>query len=290
MTTRLSIAKPDIVRAFDQVPHHIFRQKDIARVLNANRDFWRLARSTTIGPFTRYLLEATKMRRVVLKLPHRRETLFVWGTASELELACAAKPGAYLCHYTAMHLHELTDQVPETIYANHEQGPLPPPSSPPTQQTVDAAFRRPQRRTTNICDLGARRLCLINGKHTGRLGVIETKDDLGRAISVTGIERTLIDITVRPEYAGGVAEVLEAYRRAAPRVSLNKLSATLTKMAFVYPYEQAVGFYLERSGAYEPARLDLFQSRSFTLDFYLAYAMERTEYSPRWRVHFPAGL
>jgi len=289
MVTRLSIAKQDIVEAFDRMPR-VLRQKEIGAVLEENRRAWRVTQSMSLGEFISYLLESTPLRRVRLDLPHRAETLYAWGEVSPYLLACAAKPGAYVCHYTAVHLHELTEQVPETIYANHEQRPIPPPPSAPTQESVDAAFGRPQRVTTNICEMDGRRLCLVNGKHTGRLGVVEMRDEGGRAFSVTGLERTLIDIAVRPYYAGGVAEVLGAYRRAAARVSLNKLAATLTNMAFVYPYEQAVGYYLERSGAYEPARLELFRRRPFELDFYLSYAMERTEYSARWRVHVPAGL
>ncbi|HLO40881.1 MAG TPA: hypothetical protein VK176_07650 [Phycisphaerales bacterium] len=290
MATRLSIAKPDILRAFDQLPRRILRQRDIARMLTANRGFWRLALKTNLTKFTEFLLDTGKLKEVRLKFPYRPETLFVWGQASLFAIASAAKPNAYLCHYTAMHLHELTDQVPETIYANFEQRPLPAPKSPPTQEAIDRAFKNQQRMTNNVCQLETRRLCMINGKHTGRLGVVDMNDEFGQQYSITGLERTLIDITVRPAYAGGVAEVVEAFRRASSRISLNKLAAMLKKMEFIYPYEQAVGFYLERSGAYEVSRLDLFRTRPFELDFYLTYAMKRTEYSPRWRVHFPAGL
>jgi len=290
MATRLSIAKADIIKVFDKLPVRVLRQAEIGRLLEENRAFWRLAQSTSLGLFIKYLLESTKLQKVHLPLPHRAETLFIWGAVSPYVVASAAKPGAYLCHYTAMHLHELTDQVPETIYANFEQRPVAPPASPPTQASIDAAFRRPQRLTTNICPLWDKRLCMVNGKHTGRRGVEEKTDADGLPFSVTGIERTLIDITVRPAYAGGVSEVLEAYRRAADRVSLNKLSATLKKMEFVYPYEQSIGFYLEHSGAYEASRIELFRAHPFKFDFYLTYAMKKTKYSARWRVHFPAGL
>lgn len=290
MATRLSIAKPDIVKALDALPGRVLRQSEIGKLLETNRAFWRLATSTTLGLFIKYLLESTKLKKLSLPLPHRAETLYIWGEVSPFVVASNAKPGAYLCHYTAMHLHELTDQVPETVYANFEQRALLPSTSPPTQASIDAAFRRPQRLTTNICPLWDKRLCMVNGKHTGRLGVEEKKDAGGLSYSITGIERTLIDIAVRPAYAGGVSEVLEAYRRAADRVSLNKLSATLKKMDFVYPYHQAIGFYLERSGAYEESRLELFRTQPFELDFYLTYAMQKPEYSSRWRLYFPAGL
>jgi hypothetical protein len=290
MATRLSIAKPDIVKAFDELPSRVLRQKDIGVVLEKQRAFWRLAQSTSLRAFITYLIESSKLRRVHFALPHRSETLFTWGDVSPYALVCAVKPGAYLCHYTAMRVHELTLQSPETIYANHEQRPLPPPATGLTQRGIDNAFRGKQRQTKNICEFLDQRLCLVNGKHTGRLGVVEMRDEFGQPYSVTGLERTLIDIAVRPYYAGGVSEVLEAFRLAADRVSINKLAATLEKMNFVYPYRQAIGFYLERSGAYDTSRVSFFKRTPFEFDFYLTYAMKKPEYSAAWRLFFPAGL
>ena len=108
---------------------------------------------------------------------------------------------------------------------------------------------------------------------------------------LTDIERTLIDIAVRPFYAGGVAEVLQAYRAAAANLSVNRLAATLRKLGYVYPYHQAVGFYLDASGTYDPALVDLFFERfEYEFDFYLTYNMEDTEYVPKWRIHVPRGF
>ena len=49
---------------------------------------------------------------------------------------------------------------------------------------------------------------------TNALGVIEIQGSEDETLKVTGIERTLIDIAVRPVYAGGVFEVLKAYKLA----------------------------------------------------------------------------
>ena len=74
----------------------------------------------------------------------------------------------------------------------------------------------------NVIDYEDVRICLINGMHTGQLGVIEEQVTYDTAepvrVRFTNIERTLIDMTVRPIYAGGVFEVLKAYRLARERV------------------------------------------------------------------------
>ena len=61
-------------------------------------------------------------------------------------------------------------------------------------------------------------------------------------LRTTTLERTLIDIAVRPFYAGGVAEVAKACEMAKNKeVSVNRLASMLTKMHFGYPYHQAIG-------------------------------------------------
>jgi len=67
-------------------------------------------------------------------------------------------------------------------------------------------------------------------------------------ISEINIERTLIDVSVRPASAGGADSVLDIYQRSIKIISINKLIAILEKINFIYPYHQAIGFYMERAG------------------------------------------
>jgi predicted transcriptional regulator of viral defense system len=103
------------------------------------------------------------------------------------------------------------------------------------------------------------------------------------------LERTLVDLTVRPLYAGGVPEVLEAYRRAREEVSMMKLLAVLKRFQYVYPYHQAVGFYMERSG-YRSSQFEQLRQKGFEFDFYLGYGMPEKEYDSNWRLYIPKGL
>lgn len=106
---------------------------------------------------------------------------------------------------------------------------------------------------------------------------------------VTDLERTLIDVTLRPAYAGGVFEVAKAYALARERVSVNKLVTMLRKLEFAYPYHQAIGYYLERSG-YTASPLALVRRLPFEHDLYLAHDMGRTRYEAAWHLFVPEGL
>jgi hypothetical protein len=189
-----------------------------------------------------------------------------------------------------MYFHELTDQIPKTVYLNNEQRPKPARDVDLKQAEVDIAFRRQPRMTSNVTRFRGYRICLINGKHSGDLGVVDMPGPDESEVRVTSLERTLIDITVRPAYSGGVFEVLEAYRRAHGRVSVNRLAAMLKSLDFVYPYDQAIGFYLERSAVYTDSQIRLLRKRPFEIDFYLTHNMKDLDYDEGWRLFYPKGL
>lgn len=290
MRSRLTSAKKEIVAFFNSLTNPVLKHAEIGRILEANREEWKLTAGLTLNEFIDYLIKNSELRKVHVKLPHRPETLYPWGVVTTFCLASNLKKNGYLSHYTAMQMHELTDQSPEIIYVNHEQRPQPKPQGPLVQSAVDRAFNGKQRESKNVATLGRRKVCVLNGKNTGRYGVEELKDRDGHPVQVTSLERTLIDIVVRPVYAGGVSEVIEAYRRASEKVQVNKLLATLRKVDYKYPYQQAIGFYMERCGSYPEKRLAMFEMDRPEIDFYLTYRMQDMEYSSRWHIYYPAGL
>jgi len=162
-----------------------------------------------------------------------------------------------------------------------------------TQAAIDEAFKRPVRISNNAVDFEGRRIMLLNSAFTDELGVIDHMTQLevkGNAtVRVTNLERTLIDAAVRPAYSGGVFEVAKAFELAKDTLSVNALGAMLSKLSFIYPYHQAIGFYLERAG-YRASLLDLLRRFPMQFDFYLTHEMAATRYEQGWRLHVPKGF
>ncbi len=288
--SRFQIAKKDIISAFANSLKSIFAYSDISRALAENREFWRLPASLTTLGFIRQLTDHTKLNKFELEFPSKKLIRYAWKDIDVYGLAQSLEKDSYFTHYTAIYLHNLTEQIPKTVYVNTEQPKKSATDSRLTQIAIDKAFKNPQRVTNTIAKFNDYRICLLNGKNTNRLGVVEMVSTSQEKVWVTDIERTLIDIVVRPAYSGGIYEVLKAYRNAATVVSINRLVAMLLKMKFIYPYHQAIGFYLQTTGMYTSSQIGLLKEFPKEFDFYLTNEMRDLEYNKEWRLYYPRGF
>jgi hypothetical protein len=286
----LEVAKPEIERYFKESSGHVFMSTDIGAILRVNRATWRLPQSVLAAKFFEFLLDKTELRTVeLISEVSANLTRYTWGPPSPFELALSLRKGAYLCHGSAVFLHGLTQDLPKTLYVNAEQSPKPTPSGGLSQDSLDLAFSGSPRMSRNTFSWDKLTFVLVSGKSTGRLEVGRLQGPDGESLEVTKLERTLIDIVVRPAYAGGVFKVLEAYTTARDRVSVNTLVATLKRLAYVYPYHQAIGFLMERAG-YSPERLEPLRKLEMRFDFYLCHGIKDKDYDSRWRLFFPKGM
>lgn len=288
--TRAQIAKPDIGKALLAERTKVFARKQLEVLLAQNREFWRLPKRMSVHSFIEFLIAEGLISLAKFKFPGRNVDRYLFGEPSSFGVIASLKADGYFSHYAAVFLHGLTDQLPRTLYLNSEQTPKPRASSELEQQRIDFAFRRKQRMSKNIASFRDLKVCILNGKHTEQLGVVDAVGPEGERLRVTNLERTLVDIAVRPEYAGGVHEVLRAYRGARDRAAVTKIVAILRQLDYVYPYHQAIGFYLEKAGGYKKSAVELLRANEMAFDFYLTYGMKDMEHSDRWRLFFPKGF
>jgi hypothetical protein len=293
---KIQIATPAILRVFGQAAKRVYNAQELAQILEQNRSEWRLAASTSLDEFLRILLTKGALHEIDITPAetHPGARLFkryAWGDVSPFSVGVSMRKGAYLSHGTAVFLHGLNEELPRIIYVNQEQTPKPEMDrSSLSQESIDRAFRGQQRQSTMVYRAEGAEFLILNGKHTGRLEV-GTASVPGREeeVPATKVERTLIDITVRPAYAGGIYQVLAAYRGARGRMSVSTLLATLKRLAYVYPYHQAVGFYMQRAG-YDEKQCERLSSLGMAFDFYLAHGLTDLAYDSQWRVFHPKGF
>lgn len=298
MASRIQIAKPDIVKEFAEGPR-VLRSRDVAEIFGRKRAFWRLASGMSLTAFVRFMTEKTELREVRYPFPLRTVSGYTWGDAPLLETLLGLVDGSYLSHYTALRIHGLTEQVPKTIYLSRERSSTSALDRDAgdvyAQEAISAAFARPPRMSKNEIVLTKEkvRIVMLEGAYQAGLGVIAGDVNWGGErnlrLRYTSLERTMIDVVVRPFYAGGVFEVAKAFENAKSRLSGNAMSAMLKHMALGYPYHQAIGYYLERTG-YKKSVVDLFHRLPMERDFYLTHDMGETSYNARWRLFVPEGF
>jgi hypothetical protein len=195
-----------------------------------------------------------------------------------------------LSHHSAMYLNKLTEMSSKTIYVNSEQSPKSRGETSLEQSKIDLAFKsKKARKSKYIFTHRNWKICCLSGSNTNNLGVVGIEESDGGTLQVTNIERTLIDITVRPFYSGGTTEVQKAYTKAKENISADLLISILKEINHVYPYHQAIGFYMQRAG-FENSALNSLKKMGLDYDFYLDYGLDQTDYSKEWRVYFPRNL
>lgn len=288
--TKLELARPKIMEFFWNSTMKAFRKMQVADILSSHRSEWKLPAGMTFTSFLDFLLNMNVLREVSIPSEHYTdEKRYILGDASVYSIALSLKPKSYLTHGSAVVLHGLTDQILKTVYVNYEQSPKPQ-GGGLTQESINRAFANRQRQSKLTYKYEDFQIVVINGKHTDRLEVTQLPGTEGELLDVTKLERTLIDIAVRPSYAGGVVQVLEAFERAKPTASINTLVATLKKLNYVYPYHQVIGFYMDRAG-YPESQWQKLIKLGLQFDFYLTYQLPANkEYDPKWRLFYPSGL
>lgn len=289
----LQHALPEIKKTILKYGTKIFRLDEISQILSENKPNWLLPKVTRLEDFTNFIAEKKLLSVVSIDNRSRTSIRLASNEITPSEIVLSLREKSYISHYTALFFHGLTNNVPKTIYTNLEQTPKPSSGkSSLTQSTIDLAFSNAMRTTNNIAEFEFQdekyKAFLLNGQFQNYIGVTQLLYN-DRNLPITTLERTLIDVTVRPIYGGGVHEVLTAYEVAKDKISVNTLLATLKEMKFTYPYHQAIGFYLELSG-YKENLLRLVEKTPFEFDFYLTYKLKNPKYSTRWKIYYPSEL
>jgi predicted transcriptional regulator of viral defense system len=282
--TTVEILEREIIRRVDLEPRRVFTVTQFREVYARIKEDLDFPQVLTFKAFSEHLQKLEMLSVKELNFPWREFTRFVWrGEASDVEVVATLDPKGYLSHFTAASIHGLTLQNPKSIYFNVEQSPKPP-GEGLSQASIDRAFKGNPRLSKQTTRLGGLTVHYLMGKDTGNLGVIEDK-----GLRYTDVERTLIDIAVRPVHSGGIDEVRQIYQNVLEQgfeLSANKLRSYLMRMKFVYPYQQAIGYLLDATGFKSPI-LEVLRQDASEFNFYLDYGIKDAAFDPKWKIFIP---
>lgn len=292
--SRFTKAKEEIVQYFADAPQKVYSEEDLSRILTNQREEWNLPESMSTIRFIEELLLKTPVQRIEIKSTGKQSYISNTITryaldASPYEIALSLRSNTYLSHYSSMYLHGLTLQIPKNIYITFEQSEKNDEDFQLTQESIDQAFAKPQREPQHYFQYLDYKIYILNGKFSKKTGVTRIDTMYGRNLAITTLERTLIDIVVRPSFSGGLYEIQRAFVNARNKVSIGKLYKMFRKLNFKYPYGQSIGFLLEQS-EYKESQVLQFKSIEMKYDFYITYEMNDVKYIEEWRLYVPKNF
>ncbi len=262
-------------------------RNDFEALLWERRELWGAPQSLTTSELIAFLVDNDIIRVAEIRSKaYGDKKRYLIGQPSPLEFALSFFKHSYLSHASALSIHGIGKS--DMIYVNREQTPKKT-TSRLSQGRIDMAFQNQPRRSAFEFTNGSFKITFLNGKNTGNAGVIEIPGPSGEQVRVTSLERTLIDCVVRPQYAGDITAVAEAYRTSANRVVIADVMLLLRRTKYVYPYHQAIGFLLERAGR-SPQELEPLRSLGIRFNFYLDYGMKAPAFDSQWKLHYPKTL
>ncbi|MDP2807684.1 MAG: hypothetical protein Q8O74_06055, partial [bacterium] len=187
-----------IVEASDSFKQHgkyIFTFSEMKKIIDENNEKWGISNSKSYRSVINELTEHTSLKKWEFNFPAQKEIKYTYGEVSDLELLSHLKKNSFFCYYTAMYLHNLTEQRPTVYYINVEQTPkFSSSENILVQDRIDMAFKNKPRSTNNIAEYKNYKIYMISGKASHKLGVVDYKTE-NIQVKVTDIERTLLDAT-----------------------------------------------------------------------------------------------
>lgn len=290
MSSKFKIAQPDIKTKLRELGSNVMSKADLDIFLQQNRAGWNLPKNTTTKHFIELLIQNGDLKESKVG----NTVLYTYGTYDNYELFLALRKNSFYSHFTAIRLHELTEQTPRDVYISASRINAPNTAVVLTQENIDVAFLKPPREKMPLA-FENRKLFLISNvaRDTQTITKQITDGKYEFSIRLTSLEKTMIDAVIRPHYCGGIPLVIDAFKEANEQdFSVNKALSFIHQNDYKYPYAQCLGFYLDKAG-YKEAQLQLVERKiKPQYKLYLDHNIPTSQLAldERWQVYYPKDL
>ena len=161
----------------------------------------------------------------------------------EFEVAMALVQPAAISHWSALHFHGLTEQVPRAVFVLTT-----------TESSVPRMPRAGNAQGSGRPSVGDTAYRFIQVQPERFFGVERVWVGDAR-VTVTDRERTLLDGLARPRHCGGFAEVLHAFDVALPDLDIDRITSYALQLDAATA--KRLGWVLEQLGVESPPLAEL---------------------------------
>ena len=156
----------------------------------------------------------------------------------EFEVAMALVDPAAISHGSALHYHGLTEQMPRDVFVMTTRG-----------TSIPKLRRDVQEQNGGGYTVGDATYRFVQMKRDRFFGV--EKVWVGDArVSITDLERTLLDGLSKPRYCGDFAEVIHAFQVSIDRLDIERISEYAVRLGVTTA--KRLGWVLEAHGVASP--------------------------------------
>src|SRR5579863_8685360 len=173
-TARNAHTSRTITEFFDSLGKRVFLRSELVRLIDKNRERWSLVQNASSDEIIADFIESLSLRHFVLASDNYTNEFerYAWRDPDPLEVAASIRaPSSYLCHSSALFMHQLMNRIPRDLCVNYEQSTKPKPSGGLTQEALDRAFRGKQRQSSFTFRYEKCQIVVLSGKHTAGLEV-----------------------------------------------------------------------------------------------------------------------
>lgn len=290
--TRIRLAKDQIKNSLARRKSHTFSSYDLNQIYKKNKDKWILPKNMSIKKFISSLLYEEVIGECILNFGEEEKATYYLYGSHEYYVICSLMPNTYLSHGSALRIWLQLNLPEDKIFINKEQSHATSKSKAKilSQIAIDKSFAQQQRESSVHTLYNKKRVYLLSGKNSKRLGITKYKMRNKEVFWVANLERTLIDCIVRPSYGYSPKTMIEVFKLANEKISIDLLLTYLDELNYTYPYHQATGFYLDYAGVYPKKDIDKFLGKVSEYNFYLDYGMTDTKFSEKWKIYYPLSL
>lgn len=201
-----------------------------------------------------------------------------------------------LSHQTSAYFNNLTDDLGNTFFVNKfsKENPINCFNNKIKkldQKSINKSFEKPMRKSSLIYNLS------ING-NDNKIFFLNSRPNTKKYsnkiqkynynLFINSIEKTLLDITVRPSYLKDWKELIKIYRNSINKININKFIEVFKEANYIYPYHQSIGFLLESTG-HSLDTYEYFYSLPKKNDFFIFYNsdLSKMDYNKKWKIYHP---
>lgn len=239
-----------------------------------------IASSMNLQGFVEYLVGNKYLFFTTITIGRRQYTRYRRKEAFDIfDFLGSFEPNGFFSMSTALNLQGFCSYRTDLIfYSNEQKTKLQEPNL--SQEAINIAFKKSYRITSNIAEFEDKHIILLQPKNTNNFEIINHRD-----YRVSSINRAFVEMLVNIQFFKNIETFMDIFKPIKNELSINTISEILEHIDYIYPYNQSIGFILEKIG-FHKKELSIFKNSKAQYRFYIEKGKENYAFDNFWNIYY----